>query len=1164
MKPISLKIKGLNSFKEEQTIDFLKLTSRGLFGIFGPTGSGKSSILDGITLALYGKVARKSSNYININCDSMAVSFEFQISGAEIKRYIVDREFKRDKKSGNPVSGKCKVIDITGETPVILADKVNEVNSVCEAILGLGLEDFTRTVVLPQGKFSEFLKLEGKSRRDMLERLFNLQQYGDNLAFKLKKEINREESENSELIGALSGYEDVSETSLKEKEDEFKIIESVLKEEESDLKKIENEYKEKEELWNLSKELQCQEDKKAQLELKKDEIEKTKKVFLNGIAAEKIMPYVEAYEGTKKFLATSRENLIKLEEKYNMLNTKKNDITGYWNQWRSKKDERIPVLRVKEQQLKNAIEEEYQILLLEKELQDINQFLDVQGKNQSNLNDKLAGIVERLENGKKVTEATELELEGLKVDSELKVLVQKGLLLTSKVDDIKLSIVKNNNKIKNIDENLRKNSEIRVELDNELKEKREKLEELKTTLKRVLENCPGTQEDLLKIQSQYNQGVESWKRYKECLDEIEEFDKKLIEFAKSQKKITISKEDIAKEIQKKKEKIRLCEMESMAQSLRESLSLGKPCPVCGSLDHHREGIPQAINVDLSDLRLDMEKSENNLRLIERDEATVEANIKMIKVNKTKKENEIKLLGEDFKKKSIEELEKKVNDFNNKLNEYNKEKEKLEEHFNKTKEETLSLEGKVNITNSLMETEKKQREEVTVELEKEEKEFADYKSEISMIQEKSGVVDFNEKDREIQNIEKQKNVVELKLKKCRKLLDELNRSKEDIQLQLNEVKENLAKQNSSKDEKEKIKLEKKNNLVKLFGDNLDFSSELNKVSNEIKEIEETYLKYNEAKEVIEAEYKKCNDDLIGEIATERELKTKNESEDINIKKLLLEEKLDSIETVKKFYLNKSELTRIKVDIEEYEHEVTKILGTIENIIKKINNRQISEEDWNHIKLIKEEKELKINEIKEKNIKLKSEIDLFKIRLLELKDLLVKKEKLDHKLALLSDLEKLFKGKKFVEFVASHRLKYISIEASKQLKEISSGTYGLEVDESGRFIIRDYKNGGAARDASTLSGGETFLTSLALALALSNEIQLKGTAPLELFFLDEGFGTLDDNLLEIVMSSLERIHSERLKIGIISHVEAIKNRVPVKLIVSPAEAGKGGSKVKIERS
>ena len=121
-----------------------------------------------------------------------------------------------------------------------------------------------------------------------------------------------------------------------------------------------------------------------------------------------------------------------------------------------------------------------------------------------------------------------------------------------------------------------------------------------------------------------------------------------------------------------------------------------------------------------------------------------------------------------------------------------------------------------------------------------------------------------------------------------------------------------------------------------------------------------------------------------------------------------------------------------------------------------------------------------------------------------------------------------------------------------------------DEDGKFIIRDYKNGGAGRDASTLSGGETFLASLALALALSAEIQLKGTAPLELFFLDEGFGTLDDNLLEVVMSSLERIHNDKLKVGIISHVESIKNRVPVKLLVTPAQAGMGGSKVKIERS
>ena len=114
------------------------------------------------------------------------------------------------------------------------------------------------------------------------------------------------------------------------------------------------------------------------------------------------------------------------------------------------------------------------------------------------------------------------------------------------------------------------------------------------------------------------------------------------------------------------------------------------------------------------------------------------------------------------------------------------------------------------------------------------------------------------------------------------------------------------------------------------------------------------------------------------------------------------------------------------------------------------------------------------------------------------------------------------------------------------------------------MRDDFNGGIVRATSTLSGGETFLTSLALALSLSSQIQLKGSAPLEFFFLDEGFGTLDNDLLETVISSLERLHNDKLSIGIISHVEELKNRVPIKLILEAAEAGKSGSKVKIEVS
>ena len=213
MRPVWMKIKGLNSFLEAQEVDFELLGNQGLFGIFGPTGSGKSSILDGMTLALYGTTARNSANFIHVSTDRASVDYIFSVKEKQVKTYQVSRSFRRGKE-GTIRSDGAKFLDLTGEEPVILADRVGTVNEKCREVLGLSKEDFFRTVVLPQGKFSEFLKLEGMERNKMLERLFHLEQYGEQLAVLVKNRAARWEGEKREKEGALSRYVSISQEEI--------------------------------------------------------------------------------------------------------------------------------------------------------------------------------------------------------------------------------------------------------------------------------------------------------------------------------------------------------------------------------------------------------------------------------------------------------------------------------------------------------------------------------------------------------------------------------------------------------------------------------------------------------------------------------------------------------------------------------------------------------------------------------------------------------------------------------------------------------------------------------------------------------------------------------------------------------------------------------------
>jgi exonuclease SbcC len=130
------------------------------------------------------------------------------------------------------------------------------------------------------------------------------------------------------------------------------------------------------------------------------------------------------------------------------------------------------------------------------------------------------------------------------------------------------------------------------------------------------------------------------------------------------------------------------------------------------------------------------------------------------------------------------------------------------------------------------------------------------------------------------------------------------------------------------------------------------------------------------------------------------------------------------------------------------------------------------------------------------------------------------------------------------------------ANSILDELSRSSYSLHSDDDGSFDIVDHRNADEIRPVSTLSGGETFLVSLALALSLAETLASGSGSRLDAIILDEGFGTLDDESLDVVASVLESLTMSGLMVGIITHVKALASRAPARFVV---HKGPDGSRV-----
>lgn len=152
-----------------------------------------------------------------------------------------------------------------------------------------------------------------------------------------------------------------------------------------------------------------------------------------------------------------------------------------------------------------------------------------------------------------------------------------------------------------------------------------------------------------------------------------------------------------------------------------------------------------------------------------------------------------------------------------------------------------------------------------------------------------------------------------------------------------------------------------------------------------------------------------------------------------------------------------------------------------------------------------------------------------------------------------------GARYRRFAQGLTLEQLVLLANRQLQQLHS-RYQLarKADAELELVVVDSWQADSTRDTKTLSGGESFLVSLALALALSDLVSHK--TRLESLFLDEGFGTLDPDTLESALAALDQLQASGRMIGIISHVEALKERIPTQIRVHK-QAGSGWSRLEL---
>jgi exonuclease SbcC len=1137
VKPILLKVAGLQSYREMQEIDFESLCETGLFGIFGPTGSGKSSLLDAITLAMYGKVERAvngTQGIMNHSEDSLSVAFTFELtSSAGARRYRVERKFKRtgEQTVSNTIS---RFIEITPDGDSVMADKLADVTRCVEEHIGLKMDDFTRAVVLPQGKFAEFLSLRGVDRRQMLQRLFHLEQYGDQLAIKLSRRVKENEAALRALIAEQQGLGSAGKGDVEAAAERLEQATLYAAECRQKLEAALQVAERFARIRELQEERTRRKLQRQGLVAKEEEIVLLERKLGQADEAEARLPALKAWRSAEEAF---RSRLARAEGQEVLAAAAEQEAAraaaaAAAAQAALAAEE--PALREGAGTYRRALELESELSALRRELAALRERREEASRKLAELREGMARERELLAKGQKRQQELQLSLQPLGVRSQERQSLQEAM------------------------QRLQGLHSAESHWDKAEKERRERAAALAAAQAR-LAAAEGRREQQEAARGQ-------------LIREAALHQEKLLATEEAARVVA---EGLEQHVSALEAAMKDQELHRLSLALAKELEEGQPCPVCGS-EHHPAPVLLQGSLEQQELEMKLQQVRALSRralearhlfrgLREQDQVWLE---QIFGNEVSEAANHPAAAGSEVRgavapstdlilpnEENLSELEAELLALKDRSGELRRTAVQWQQSMQEVQQLFLKEAAGVDGERSWVEGITAKVEELSAQLTALRQNWAQQFPDWAPGEVEQSYRELVAKDAQAEEIRSRLDI-------SVKFLEEKSASVQNLQETITGLDKELAQWITQIEGKEELQREKDQRLLE-WTNGRAAAPLLAECEGRLQELL-TALETSKQSHLAAAEKAQYE---IKEAAITRQAAESAREHHVaatsHWEQSLESSPFHSAAEVEGAALSPEEREMASSRVHAHRAEEAELSLQLRNIEEKLDGASLSEEEWQGSQEALGES--KAADEMSLQARARAERDLEDLRHRHIRWMELEAERKEHAALQdqLSKLQTVLRGNAFVEYIAEEQLMQVCQSASQRLRFLSKQRYALEVDSGGGFVIRDDGNGGVRRPVSTLSGGETFLTSLSLALALSAQIQLRGQYPLQFFFLDEGFGTLDPDLLDTVITSLERLHNDQLSVGIISHVPELRARLPRKLVVVPAEQGGGGSRILLEK-